>query len=128
MDCLRIWMKLLKLPQTPLTFMPMLLTAEEIVQRLHTHCDRLRQEFKLQRIGLYGSYARNEATAESDIDLAYQPMPDHVVGFHLLLDLEEFLGVVLETKNLDLVNLRYMHPIVKFEMEKEVRWVECITF
>ena len=103
----------------------MLLTAEEIVQRLHTHRDRLWQEFKLQRIGLYGSYARNEATAESDIDLAYQPLHGHSVGFRLLLDLEEFLGIVLETKNLDLVNLRYMNPIVKLKMEKEVRWVEA---
>lgn len=109
---------------TSLTFMLMLLTAEEIVQRLHTHRDRLRQDFKLQRIGLYGSYARNEATTESDIDLVYQPMNGHSVGFCLLLDLEEFLEAVLETENLDLVNLRYMNPIVKLEMIKEVRWVE----
>ena len=102
----------------------MLLRAEEIVHRLHTYRDWLRHEFKLQRIALYGSYARNEATAESDIDLVYQPIPGHAVGFRLLLDLEEFLRSVLDTEHLDLVNLRYMNPIMKFKMEKEVRWVE----
>ena len=43
-------------------------TAGEILAILRQHRDEL-AEFGVQRIGLFGSYVRGEATLESDMDI-----------------------------------------------------------
>jgi hypothetical protein len=48
-----------------------------------------------------------------------QLLEAYSMGFVRLLALEEFLATVLEVEKLDLVNDRYINPIVKFKMEKE---------
>ncbi len=45
------------------------LTKERIVELLRSKQSLLRKKFHVQEIGLFGSYARGEATAMSDIDL-----------------------------------------------------------
>ncbi len=42
-----------------------------VLQTLRANQEHLRQEFGIDRIGLYGSFARNEQTDKSDIDLVY---------------------------------------------------------
>ena len=43
-------------------------TKESIIQTLQTHGRQLKS-YGVEEIGLFGSYIRNEATADSDIDL-----------------------------------------------------------
>ena len=43
-----------------------------ILEKLRANRERLRVEFGIERIGLYGSFARNEQTDKSDIDLVYE--------------------------------------------------------
>lgn len=50
----------------------MVRTAEEIRQVLQAHRDILRERYGVQTIALFGSYARGEATPESDVDLLVQ--------------------------------------------------------
>ncbi len=47
------------------------INQEFILETLRANCERLRNEFGIERIGLYGSFARNEQTEKSDIDLVY---------------------------------------------------------
>ena len=57
----------------------------------------LAQEYGAQRIYLFGSYARGEETAQSDIDLRIDK--GEIRGIELgglLLDLEEALGVPVD--------------------------------
>lgn len=42
---------------------------ERILEFLRAHKDELRKQFGVTRLGLVGSYARDEAREESDIDL-----------------------------------------------------------
>ena len=44
-------------------------TKEEILETLTRLTAELRNHFRVQRIGLFGSYARKEQRPESDIDL-----------------------------------------------------------
>ena len=68
------------------------------------------QPFKPSFIGVFGSYARNEETEKSDIDILY----DFTKSCSLidLLDLEEQLKIKLK-KDVELVSLRFMKPYFK---------------
>ena len=45
------------------------MTKEEILQKLKEHKSYIQERYGVEKIGLFGSYARNEATKESDIDI-----------------------------------------------------------
>ncbi len=45
------------------------MTKDEILKSLSDVKPYLQEKYGVQKIGLFGSYARNEATAQSDIDI-----------------------------------------------------------
>jgi predicted nucleotidyltransferase len=45
------------------------LSREEAVERIRKSLDSLREEFQLEKVILFGSYARGNYTAASDVDL-----------------------------------------------------------
>ena len=95
---------------------------EFILETLRANRDRLRNEFGIERIGLYGSFARNEQTEKSDIDLVYELKQD----FKLSWAEKERLYRVLRRKlhrKLDLVDIRFMNPFIKYYMRKDVMYV-----
>lgn len=93
-----------------------------ILQTLEASLIRLRSEFGIEQIGLYGSFARNEQTEKSDIDLVYKLME----GRSLFLDDKERLQRILRRKlrrKLDLMDHRYLNPFTKYTMQKDVIYV-----
>lgn len=46
-----------------------IMNRDDILRILKEHKDKLREEFAVINIGLYGSYARDEASYKSDIDI-----------------------------------------------------------
>lgn len=73
--------------------MPAVRTAEEIRQILQAHRDILRERYGVQTIALFGSYARGEATPESDVDLLVQLEKPIGLRFFELWDyLESIVG------------------------------------
>lgn len=93
-----------------------------ILETLRVNRDRLRNEFGIERIGLYGSFARNEQTEKSDIDLVYELQ----FGFTLPWRERERLYRVLRRKlhrKLDLVEGKYMNPIIGYYMQKDLIYV-----
>lgn len=47
-------------------------TLEKIVQALRHHQPELQRKYPVSRLGIFGSYARGEATEKSDIDIAVE--------------------------------------------------------
>jgi len=45
------------------------MTTTEIVEILRTHQQEIKERFGIRHLALFGSYARGEATEESDVDL-----------------------------------------------------------
>ena len=93
-----------------------------ILETLKANQERLRREFGIERIGLYGSFARNEQTEKSDIDLVYKLEE----GRHLSLVDRDRLQRVLKRqmhRKLDLINQRFMNPFTKYTMLKNVIYV-----
>ncbi len=83
---------------------------------LRAHLSEWRQRYQLQRIGLFGSTARNEATAQSDVDVWVEldPLTPYAT-VHLKQELEELLQ-----RPVDLVRLRErMNPALRQAILRE---------
>ena len=72
------------------------------------------------KIGLFGSYARGENTADSDIDIVIeQKQPDLFLLGRIKIELEEKLN-----KPVDVIRMREnINPFLKKRIEKDVIYV-----
>ena len=93
------------------------MTKNEILNFIETHREELKERYTLIKIGLFGSYAKDSATEESDIDL-YAEFEEkkfrNIAGAWNYL--ESSLG-----KKIDLVySHKNMRPSLKESIEREV--------
>ena len=92
------------------------LGLEQVLSLLRERQSEWRQRYQLQRIGLFGSTARNQATTTSDIDVWVELDPlTPFATVHLKQELEELLQ-----RPIDLVRLRErMNPELRAAILKE---------
>jgi predicted nucleotidyltransferase len=97
-----------------------ILSTEQLRALLKTFKEQHAEEYHLRALGYFGSYARNEATSESDIDVVFQTdHPDLFITAMLRQDLEAFLD-----HPVDVVRLRdAMNPRLKARIEREATYV-----
>ena len=69
------------------------MTLEEIQARLRNNSPILEKRFKVHRIGVFGSYARGEQRAGSDLDVLVDF--SEPIGWEFV-DLKEYLEEILE--------------------------------
>ena len=72
-----------------------MLTRDKIFQVLRREQFHLANEFGVSKIGLFGSYAKDQATASSDIDLLVEF--ERPIGFRFV-ELVDYLEAVLGSK------------------------------
>jgi hypothetical protein len=77
-------------------------------------------KYDIESIGIFGSYARNENSDTSDVDIVVTTKnPDLFNIVHIKEDLEKQLGVAV-----DIARLRSrMNPYLKHRIEKEAVYV-----
>ncbi len=74
--------------------MPAMKTRDEVIALLASHKEDLMLRFKVRKIALFGSYARNEQGPESDVDILVDIDPSIGLEFVLLADTaEQLLGL-----------------------------------
>lgn len=91
----------------------------EIFSLLISHGNILRQ-FKVKKIGLFGSFARGEQKKNSDIDFLvefHEPTFDNFMD--LLFSLEDLFG-----RKVELITDGSLSPYLQPFVEKEVKWYE----
>jgi predicted nucleotidyltransferase len=79
-------------------------TLEEIKNALTKHKEKLKQNYKVKKIGIFGSYARGEQKETSDVDVLVEF--EEPVGFafiHLADSLEELLGIKVDLTTKDAI-------------------------
>lgn len=93
---------------------------DEIMQQLAGHKERLRRDFGVTRLSLFGSMVRNEATANSDVDLlvAFDGPATSARYFGLLFFLED-----LFERPVDLVTEKALRPELRPFIEREAKHV-----
>ena len=93
---------------------------EEIKKALVANRKILRK-YKVSKIGIFGSYAKDKAKKKSDVDLLveFEEVIDLFDFFHLTDEVEK----VLKTK-VDLATLDAIKPYIRPRIMKEVEWIE----
>ena len=96
-----------------------MLTREEILQFLRDNKDRFAEQYGVTKIGLFGSFARDEATEESDVDVCVE-MPPTYDGMCRLRD--EIMDRSL--REVDLVRVRHgMNAILRKFIDRDAVYV-----
>ena len=96
-------------------------TRKDLLERLRRHRDDLRR-LGVQRIGLFGSFQRDEPSAESDVDLLVEFVPgeksfDNFMAISFLLE-EELQRPV------ELVTRKALSPYIGPHILQNVEYVE----
>lgn len=91
-------------------------TLTEIKTLLHAHAEELRRRFKVEKLFIYGSYARGEQTDRSDVDILVEYCEP--VSLFDVVDTELYLTDVLGVK-VDLVIKRSVHWAIRDKVERE---------
>lgn len=91
-----------------------------IITFLQAHKEELAQQFGATKIGLAGSYARDEATEDSDIDIIVEIKSANKFRsfFNLLYYLQDSFG-----KPVDLSTISSLKPLVRESILKDVLYV-----
>lgn len=78
----------------------------------------LEKKYKVKSIGLFGSFARDEANEDSDIDILVEFSGN--IGWEFI-DLKQFLEESLE-REVDLVTIEALKPELKEDILKDVMY------
>jgi predicted nucleotidyltransferase len=90
----------------------------DVERILKEHKVLLQDKYLVKRIGIFGSYARNEQLEGSDIDILVEFSKP--VGFEFF-DLKDYLEEVLG-KPIDLVTVNALKPFIRDEIMSEVQF------
>ncbi|TKJ44224.1 nucleotidyltransferase [candidate division TA06 bacterium B3_TA06] len=93
-------------------------TLEEIKATLRRHKPLLREKFKVNQIGVFGSYAKGEESQASDVDILVEF--NQPIGWEFV-DLKEFLEEILG-QDVDLVTVKALRASLRGNILKEVSY------
>ena len=97
-------------------------TKSSIIEFLSQNKEKFKNLFLVDKIALFGSYARNTAKEISDIDIAVEYSEDSSITFAKYLEFEEYLTKGLNAK-VDIVDFKYMNPLIKKSALKDLIYV-----
>ncbi len=96
------------------------LTRTQILATLNHHAAEIKARFHVQRLGLFGSYVRDEARPGSDVDILVEFVSP---TFDAYMNLKFFLEELL-CKNVDLVMVDSLKPRIKSTIMDEVQYAQ----
>jgi len=94
------------------------LDKKAVERKLKEHKPILEERYFVKRIGIFGSYARDEQKKESDVDIIVEFTSP--VGFKFI-ELKLYLEEILD-KKVDLVTPNALKPQIKESVLKEVSY------
>ena len=93
---------------------------EELISIVKTHKEELKEKYGVDKIGLFGSAARNESKVNSDIDFVVELQK---ADLFLLAGLKDYLQDLLKTE-IDIVRYREnMNALLKQRITREAIYV-----
>lgn len=96
-------------------------TKKEILAFLQANQTLLKEKYHVSKIGLFGSFARDEATVESDVDIIIElDNIDNV--YDVKSSLREYLSQAFG-RSVDLAREKYLKPYAKEQILKDTVYV-----
>lgn len=95
----------------------MVKSKEEILEKLKNEREKLKELYKVKKIGLFGSYVSNKQKATSDIDFLVE-FEDDADLFHFI-GLSRYLEKIFSTK-VDVISKPSLKEDLKQHILKEV--------
>lgn len=81
-----------------------MMTKHDVLDYLKEHYQEFHNKYNVEKIGLFGSYARDEATPQSDIDIFVKMKPDMfsliAIKEQIEEDLKTKVDIIREHKNI----------------------------
>jgi predicted nucleotidyltransferase len=93
-------------------------TKDQILNFLKQNKQQIKDKYKVNKIALFGSFARDEATENSDIDILVDMAP----SFDNFFDLKYFLEDEFNTK-VDLGKEKNMRQFIKNKIQEDLIYV-----
>jgi predicted nucleotidyltransferase len=89
-------------------------TLQNILEKLRQHKPELQRKYPVTRIGVFGSYARGEATKDSDIDIAVEISGPMGLSFVAMADeIESLFGIKTDVVPKRSIKPEYLHSVEK---------------
>ncbi|HVY02325.1 MAG TPA: nucleotidyltransferase family protein [Caulobacterales bacterium] len=92
------------------------MTRAEALAKLRTLKPWLKDSYGVKRLGLFGSHARDEARADSDVDLLVEFEPDRVPGlafFGMSAEISERLGAPVDLGTFSSLKPHYARHVLQ---------------
>ena len=93
------------------------MNKQNVLKKLAVVREEIRQRFSVEKLYIFGSVARGEGSAHSDLDVLVTFKTK--ATFDLFMDLKFYLEELFETK-VDLVTDKALRPRVRKAIEKEL--------
>jgi hypothetical protein len=90
----------------------------DVIETLKKYRKKIKKEYSVEKIGIFGSYAKGNQTESSDIDVLVEfkhATYDNLI--ELAFYLEDLYG-----KKVDLITVKGLSPYILPTVEKEVIW------
>jgi len=93
------------------------MTRDEILRRIQAHREEIIARFDIDALGLFGSAAREEMTADSDVDIlvAFRDAPNYAAYLGLKRFIEGIVGRLV-----DLITETGLKPRARTTVEKDL--------
>ena len=98
-------------------------TRKEILTFLARNKKMFRTNYGIVKIGLFGSYARNEQTSDSDLDLIVEFESNTANLYDIKREFKDYISDKLNIE-VDICREKYIKPIFKESILKEAVYVE----
>ncbi|MCI5220910.1 MAG: hypothetical protein D3914_17365 [Candidatus Electrothrix sp. LOE2] len=99
-----------------------MLEQNDIIIFLTQNLPNLQTEYNISKIGLFGSFARNEQDEKSDIDIILEFHPGTKNIYEKKTNLKKLLKSYFH-RDVDLCRAKYIKPFIRDYLEKEVIYV-----
>ena len=99
-----------------------MVTRSQIIQYLSANKQNISRKYRLKKLGIFGSYARNEQTPASDLDLLVE-FEDNTPD---LTDKKEFLRKEIQSVfhiPVDICREKYIKPIFRQQILSDAIYV-----
>lgn len=95
-------------------------TFEEIKDILQKHKVKLKEQYGLREIGIFGSYVKDEQNEKSDLDILIEL--EKPIGFVKFMRLENALSELVGIR-VEMVTKKALKPYIGSRILQEVRYV-----